>query len=1697
MILNDLKGVLLLMLFCCAGNFLSAQITVDFEADVNEGCSGIQVNFQDKSISSDGKIVSWKWDLVDGSSHLQNPGKIFASIGSFDICLTVEDDNGNSASLCKEKFVTVYEIPKADFKIDVTSGCAPLLVNYTDLSSSPNGIIKNWSWGLNGSNGIIKTSDSAREIFSNYNTPDIYSISLSVTDEKGCSNTITKPNLIEVLALPEIKVTTLDPIGCSFPMTVDFVNFGDEENIEYTWDFGNGEEYVGYDPSEVVYSEEGAYDVRIIAKNTLTLCSDTLILKDYINSGGTILFDFYPKEICRNGIVQFEDLSPVEADKWEWDFGDGTKSAERDPSHTYKYPGKYTISLSRKTAECSGLQVSQYQVEVFENPEFNFEIDKSKSCLLPAEVTFKTDYNDGSLYRWYIGKPGAYEAILSDQESSYAFPEYGSYEVRLMVDSKLGCRTLKLIDTVDIEPFKIEITGQTEGCIPFSADLGISSNSTVPLSNISWEILKSKSVSGPDSLVSNKENISIMMDEVSRYGLSLVVENSVGCIDSIHSSEILRGGTMPSVEFGISDDVVCPREVISFENLSSNNVDTWNWEINDSLLSEIPNPDMSFSSPGYYTVRLNVGQNGCYNSITKPNLFFVNYPGAAFDLEYNCEDPYRIKAINRSSHYDSIVWSYQLGGETITKPLEDSLEIVFPDKDIYILSLEAFNDETGCKNIKSDTVWISDLKSDFSVSTHEGCAPLNLEFTDQSVDAVSWKYISSVSTFSDDTLPNPTMRIYPAGEFDDIGLIVTDRHGCQDTSFTSQVRVNKVNASFPIPDPICLNDTLFLENTSTSVLSSITSVQWILGDGIDTSYLENGAFASGEKGKHDIKLVAEDEWGCKDSITTGLAAYFRAPNFELVADSLSCTTHEIDFRNILHSSSYKYRWSFGDGTYSKEPHPKHLYTKEGDFELAVRITDDESCVNDITLSQPVRVANPIASFAADSTFASCPPLATTFINRSMNSLNHKWNFGDESGNSGEFAPEHLYITPGIFDVELIAVRTEHCQDTILLSDLIQLEGPQGEFTFKIDSSCVPLKVSFEAALAEDYLLTWDYGDGNLAEVEGETDFSNVDYTYLEPGEFVPKIILEDKENCKITKEGEPIQTHALEAGFSVSDSIFCDVIPNSVQFKDETFSTNPITSYYWQIGSDTYDIQNPAYAVADTGRYVAQLVVKNGFCADTLTKENYINVGFSPILQPVKDTFNCINTEITLAALSADENDVFAWYNSIGEVVSNEYVSTIEDLNSSQFYVVEAKNEYTCSVQDTVYVEVINDETRFAGPDKTICFGSSLEMTIDYGSDILWSNLEDCRDCTTVNLSPDALSTYFLEITNEYGCLVKDTLVVDVLFQDDIDAGEDQEVCITEQPVLLAFVEGDVRWSPSNLVDSPNDFLTGANITESTLFYLESTKDECTLKDSVFINILHKANLEVVGDTVCYGEMSQLRAGGIIDNVHWEGDIEMISNTEIMNPTSNTMVSTRFMAIGDLGGCVSDTAYAEVMVYPEIVAQLPEVRQYFKGTEEIEVDLQIFSGGDYEYSWSPAEMVDCPSCPSVMIKEQDTAQVVSVSIMEPESGCSDTLSVNVRQFYGCQSAASGIGIPNIFSPNNDGNNDVLNIDSPAFDDIKSVTIFDRWGQQVFHTNTVIDSWDGTIDGSPVQTGVYTYLVQATCPDNGELVQTTGDVTVIR
>ena len=115
--------------------------------------------------------------------------------------------------------------------------------------------------------------------------------------------------------------------------------------MTYLWDFGDGSTSTDQNPGHN-YIQRGTYTVSLTVKNAYG--SSTAIKKNFITIGVAPKAGFTANPTTGNAPfpVKFTDQSLGQVTKWSWDFGDGTRSAEQNPTHTYWAGGVYNVILT-------------------------------------------------------------------------------------------------------------------------------------------------------------------------------------------------------------------------------------------------------------------------------------------------------------------------------------------------------------------------------------------------------------------------------------------------------------------------------------------------------------------------------------------------------------------------------------------------------------------------------------------------------------------------------------------------------------------------------------------------------------------------------------------------------------------------------------------------------------------------------------------------------------------------------------------------------------------------------------------------------------------------------------------------------------------------------------------------------------------------------------------------------------------------------------------------------------------------------------------------------------------------------------------------------------------------------------------------------------------------------------------------------
>jgi len=435
-----------------------------------------------------------------------------------------------------------------------------------------------------------------------------------------------------------------------------------------------------------------------------------------------------------------------------------------------------------------------------------------------------------------------------------------------------------------------------------------------------------------------------------------------------------------------------------------------------------------------------------------------------------------------------------------------------------------------------------------------------------------------------------------------------------------------------------------------------------------------------------------------------------------------------------------------------------------------------------------------------------------------------------------------------------------------------------------------------------------------------------------------------------------------------------------------------------------------------------------------------------------------------------------------------------------------ANDPATCNVSDTTFrqVVVLGDGT-FQLPDTSICAGGTAQIGLQpiaaSGITYQWSPPQGLSNSQVANpiASPTATTTYTLSVSNGQ-CSTSAQQTVTVA-NGQIDAGADQTICgPNASAFLVATGFGTIdgfQWSSNYaftdvLNASPEDSTANVVVTGDAWFYVRSTDNACAAVDSIRITVSLADITLLPVEAICLGDTGIISVAGADpgSTFYWYPEEFIVTGQgtfRIFNraPTSTTF----FVDVTSPAGCTWSGSVQQVVsplnASSILATAVPSVL-IGSGT----VQLEALPSG-LRYFWSPAGLVSNDTV------ADPTAQVSATTlftVVVSDGICSKAAQVlvEVRELI-C--ADPDIFVPNTFTPNGDGQNDVLFVRGPNIASLEFM-VFDRWGEKVFETTDINRGWDGIFEGRPVDPAVFVYHLKALCVD-GQSFFTKGNVTVVR
>ncbi|AKB51197.1 cell surface protein [Methanosarcina barkeri str. Wiesmoor] len=337
--------------------------------------------------------------------------------------------------------------PVANFTANVTTGTAPMTVEFTDISTgSPTG----WQWDFN-DDGIIDSTEQ-NPIYT-YSTVGNYTVNLTVVNADGNDSEVKTEYIVVSEPLPGAPVAnfTATPTSGNAPLTVNFTDQSNGNISSYAWDFDNDGTVDSTEQNPIyTYAAAGTYTVNLTVANANG--NDSEVKTEYIKVSSqssakpVAEFSANPTSGKTPLKVKFTDTSTGSPTFWFWKFGDGSKSFHQNPVHKYSKAGTYTVNLTVKNAKGKNTVTKTEYIKVITKPAANFNSSVTLGKT-PLKVKF-TDTSTGipAKWRWDFGD-GA-KSFLKNPVHKYS--KAGTYTVNLTVKNAKGKNTVTKTEYIKV-----------------------------------------------------------------------------------------------------------------------------------------------------------------------------------------------------------------------------------------------------------------------------------------------------------------------------------------------------------------------------------------------------------------------------------------------------------------------------------------------------------------------------------------------------------------------------------------------------------------------------------------------------------------------------------------------------------------------------------------------------------------------------------------------------------------------------------------------------------------------------------------------------------------------------------------------------------------------------------------------------------------------------------------------------------------------------------------------------------------------------------------------------------------------------------------------------------------------------------------------------------------------------------------------
>lgn len=855
------------------------------------------------------------------------------------------------------------------------------------------------------------------------------------------------------------------------------------------------------------------------------------------------------------------------------------------------------------------------------------------------------------------------------------------------------------------------------------------------------------------------------------------------------------------------------------------------------------------------------------------------------------------------------------------------------------------------------------------------------------------------------------------------------------------------------------NSTFTTVNYSTYIGgSNVDQAYNVLFDGAE--YIVAGSTASSTfpvvAGSYDVNYNGSDDFFVFEM---GAGPTTTAIAIASIPDTV-CAGSQVIFNNSSVNTISSY-WDFGDGLFATQNSPSHIYSNPGVYYVSLIAFGSACAVNDTLIDTLVVVAEPNAQINYQ---ISCTGLVQ--LSCPGNSGSCTWNTGDGTILTGNNVV-HQFLTNGPFIIRLV-VDNGYCIDSTLSN--ISIPSQSLAF-FTIQDTICGLSVSFNGQNSQASLYSWSFGDGNNSTQQ------NPFHNYSSPGQYTITLIT-DSGLCADTISHQVSLFETPDISGVITSDCMLGITPqiSILNFDSLQLSTGD---------GNFYNSVPTYYQYITPGQYIVNVIAFNTeYCSDTSSYTLMVDT-LPPALLDYSDTlcsgliqFNCptiaqsYSWDFGVAGSQNIQNPAISilnsgWY-TVQLITSN---GNCRDTASVDFWVSEPPvAQFT--IRDSCTLDIDFEFTGVISPLGNIIW--------DFGDGNTGSGGNISHQYSMPNVYQ-----IVLEVLDTNGCY--DSVILDLSVREKAIADFllVSDSCSSQISVLNNSINSSTYYwdfgdnSYSSLSSPVHEY----NLEDAYVITLIADTGLCadTLSYTTFVNIPPVSNFSFSGN--CDDSVSFASSVNQGDQVVWLfGDgfsSQIVSPTHVYGNEGDFIAS---LIVIDSFGCVDSTSQIINVDFSEDLA-IKTLVDTCSGTYLFELN-NFVSPIAVDFGNGVIQLFD----DSVIDHQFPSNGVYSlVFISEYGTTCADSIQLEVDVET---SGLQNIWIPNSFTPNDDGKNDVFQIRFSEICGDFNIKIYNRWGQNVFESEKIDFIWDGKFNNSPLPEGVYAFIINGT-------INLTGYITILR